>query len=94
MMYHCVCVCLVQGPTGGLGVSVAGGRDNPHVVDSSGIFVTKLIPDTPASNDGRLWFVLSLSLSLSLSLLTPQLITYSYKMYYNNLSIEVLEKLR
>jgi C-terminal processing protease CtpA/Prc len=45
---------LQRGPTGGLGVSVAGGRDNPHVVDSSGIFVTKLIPDTPASDDGRL----------------------------------------
>jgi guanylate kinase/C-terminal processing protease CtpA/Prc len=45
---------LQRGPTGGLGVSVAGGRDNPHVVDSSGIFVTKLIPGTPACNDGRL----------------------------------------
>ena len=35
-------------------MSVAGGSDNPHVVDSTGIFVTKLIPDTPASKDGRL----------------------------------------
>lgn len=45
---------LQRGPTGGLGVSVAGGKDNPHVVESTGIFVTKLIPDTPASLDGRL----------------------------------------
>lgn len=49
-----MCVMCLQGPSGGLGVSVAGGRDNPHVVDSTGIFVTKLIPDTPASKDGRL----------------------------------------
>ena len=58
-MHVCVCVCTcvcarVQGSSGGLGVSVAGGSDNPHVIDSTGIFVTKLIPDTPASNDGRL----------------------------------------
>lgn len=47
-------IYLQRGPAGGLGVSVAGGRDNPHVVDSTGIYVTKLIPDTPASTDGRL----------------------------------------
>lgn len=45
---------LQRGSSGGLGVSVAGGSDNPHVIDSTGIFVTKLIPDTPASKDGRL----------------------------------------
>ena len=39
-------------------MSVAGGRDNPHIVDSTGIFVTKLIPDTPATVDGRLRYII------------------------------------
>ncbi|XP_064393850.1 disks large 1 tumor suppressor protein-like [Halichondria panicea] len=40
---------------GGLGVSIAGGMDNPHVDDGNpGIFITKLIPGTPAETDGRL----------------------------------------
>ncbi len=36
-------------------MSIAGGMDNPHVDDGNpGIFITKLIPGTPAETDGRL----------------------------------------
>ena len=46
---------IFQGETGGLGVSIAGGVDNPHMENGDpGIYVTKLIPDTPAEKDGRL----------------------------------------
>ena len=44
-----------QGETGGLGISIAGGVDNPHMENGDpGIYITKLIPDTPAERDGRL----------------------------------------
>ena len=42
-----------QGERGGLGLSIAGGSDNPHVEGDPGIFVTKIIKDTPADKDGR-----------------------------------------
>lgn len=46
---------LVQTPKGGLGISIAGGTDNPHASDGNpGIFITKLIQGTPAEMDGRL----------------------------------------
>ena len=45
----------MQSERGGLGISIAGGTDNPHADDGNpGIFITKLIEGTPAEKDGRL----------------------------------------
>uniref|UniRef100_A0A8D1STV0 Discs large MAGUK scaffold protein 3 n=1 Tax=Sus scrofa TaxID=9823 RepID=A0A8D1STV0_PIG len=46
----------VEGQPGnsGLGFSIAGGIDNPHVPDDPGIFITKIIPGGAAAMDGRL----------------------------------------
>ncbi|XP_076333228.1 disks large homolog 1-like isoform X2 [Tachypleus tridentatus] len=38
----------------GLGFSIAGGTDNPHINDDPSIYVTKLIPGGGAAADGRL----------------------------------------
>ncbi|XP_055868833.1 disks large homolog 1-like isoform X3 [Biomphalaria glabrata] len=38
----------------GLGFSIAGGSDNPHVGDDPSIFITKIIPGGAAADDGRL----------------------------------------
>ncbi|XP_044010804.1 disks large 1 tumor suppressor protein isoform X2 [Aphidius gifuensis] len=38
----------------GLGFSIAGGTDNPHVASDTAIYITKLIPGGAASADGRL----------------------------------------
>uniref|UniRef100_A0A9J8B965 Discs, large homolog 4a (Drosophila) n=1 Tax=Cyprinus carpio carpio TaxID=630221 RepID=A0A9J8B965_CYPCA len=38
----------------GLGFSIAGGTDNPHVGDDPSIFITKIIPGGAAAQDGRL----------------------------------------
>ncbi|XP_052313641.1 disks large homolog 2 isoform X16 [Oncorhynchus keta] len=38
----------------GLGFSIAGGTDNPHVGDDPGIFITKIISGGAAAEDGRL----------------------------------------
>ncbi|XP_064158036.1 disks large homolog 2-like isoform X3 [Anguilla rostrata] len=38
----------------GLGFSIAGGMDNPHIGDDPGIFITKIIPGGAAAEDGRL----------------------------------------
>nr|XP_028587815.1 disks large homolog 1 isoform X13 [Podarcis muralis] len=38
----------------GLGFSIAGGTDNPHIGDDSSIFITKIIPGGAAAQDGRL----------------------------------------
>ncbi|KAH9509444.1 Discs large 1-like protein [Bulinus truncatus] len=38
----------------GLGFSIAGGNDNPHVGDDPSIFITKIIPGGAAADDGRL----------------------------------------
>ncbi|XP_056601597.1 disks large homolog 4 isoform X5 [Triplophysa dalaica] len=38
----------------GLGFSIAGGIDNPHVGDDPSIFITKIIPGGAAAQDGRL----------------------------------------
>ncbi|XP_037813239.1 disks large 1 tumor suppressor protein isoform X12 [Lucilia sericata] len=38
----------------GLGFSIAGGTDNPHVGNDSSIYITKLIPGGAAAADGRL----------------------------------------
>lgn len=40
--------------TSGLGFSIAGGTDNPHIGVDTSIYITKLIPGGAASNDGRL----------------------------------------
>lgn len=40
--------------TSGLGFSIAGGTDNPHIGVDTAIYITKLIPGGAASNDGRL----------------------------------------
>ncbi|XP_031427965.1 disks large homolog 2 isoform X6 [Clupea harengus] len=38
----------------GLGFSIAGGTDNPHIGDDPGIFITKIIGGGAAAEDGRL----------------------------------------
>nr|AAC31653.1 Dlgh1 homolog [Mus musculus] len=38
----------------GLGFSIAGGTDNPHIGDDSSIFITKIITGGRAAQDGRL----------------------------------------
>lgn len=40
--------------TSGLGFSIAGGTDNPHIGTDTAIYITKLISGGAASNDGRL----------------------------------------
>lgn len=40
--------------TTGLGFSIAGGSDNPHIEDDPSIFITKIIPGGAAAADGRL----------------------------------------
>uniref|UniRef100_A0A6Q2Z655 Discs, large homolog 4a (Drosophila) n=1 Tax=Esox lucius TaxID=8010 RepID=A0A6Q2Z655_ESOLU len=46
------CYCLYG--NAGLGFSIAGGTDNPHVGDDPSIFITKIIPGGAAAQDGRL----------------------------------------
>lgn len=46
-------ITLLQGNSG-LGFSIAGGMDNPHIPDDPGIFITKIIPGGAAAQDGRL----------------------------------------
>ncbi|NWV13072.1 DLG1 protein, partial [Ptilonorhynchus violaceus] len=38
----------------GLGFSIAGGTDNPHIGDDASIFITKIIAGGAAAQDGRL----------------------------------------
>lgn len=40
--------------TSGLGFSIAGGQDNPHIVNDPSIYVTKIIGGGAAAHDGRL----------------------------------------
>ena len=42
-----------QGTTG-LGFSIGGGTDNPHIDDNFGIFITRIIKGGAAAEDGRL----------------------------------------
>uniref|UniRef100_A0A8C5SQA7 Discs large MAGUK scaffold protein 3 n=1 Tax=Laticauda laticaudata TaxID=8630 RepID=A0A8C5SQA7_LATLA len=44
----------LSGGNSGLGFSIAGGTDNPHIPDDPGIFITKIIPGGAAAMDGRL----------------------------------------
>ncbi|XP_041482791.1 discs large homolog 1-like protein isoform X2 [Lytechinus variegatus] len=46
-------ITLVRGGAG-LGFSIAGGTDNPHIGEDPSIFITKLIPGGAAAVDGRL----------------------------------------
>ena len=46
-------ITLERGNTG-LGFSIAGGIDNPHIADDSSIYITKLIDGGSAAADGRL----------------------------------------
>uniref|UniRef100_A0A1D5Q4S8 Discs large MAGUK scaffold protein 2 n=1 Tax=Macaca mulatta TaxID=9544 RepID=A0A1D5Q4S8_MACMU len=48
-----ICFLFLQGNSG-LGFSIAGGTDNPHIGDDPGIFITKIIPGGAAAEDGRL----------------------------------------
>ena len=43
----------LQGGTG-LGFSIAGGTDNPHVGEDPSIYITKVIDGGAAAADGRL----------------------------------------
>lgn len=38
----------------GLGFSIAGGTDNPHIDDDPSIYITKIIPGGAAFTDGRI----------------------------------------
>lgn len=40
--------------TSGLGFSIAGGTDNPHIGTDTSIYITKVIPGGAAYADGRL----------------------------------------
>lgn len=57
-------LCLSSLPQGnsGLGFSIAGGTDNPHIGDDPGIFITKIIPGGAAAEDGRLRLVRTVTL--------------------------------
>uniref|UniRef100_A0A4W5QSR5 Disks large homolog 1 n=1 Tax=Hucho hucho TaxID=62062 RepID=A0A4W5QSR5_9TELE len=46
-------VWFLQGNSG-LGFSIAGGTDNPHIGEDPSIFITKVIPGGAAAQDGRL----------------------------------------
>uniref|UniRef100_A0A3B4UZ14 Disks large homolog 1 n=1 Tax=Seriola dumerili TaxID=41447 RepID=A0A3B4UZ14_SERDU len=46
------CICLFG--NSGLGFSIAGGTDNPHIGEDPSIFITKVIPGGAAAQDGRL----------------------------------------
>ena len=45
--------CDLQGSTG-LGFSIAGGTDSPHVGDDPSLYVTKIIDGGTAAVDGRM----------------------------------------
>ena len=46
-------VALSRG-TSGLGFSIAGGTDNPHIGTDTSIYITKIIPGGAAYADGRI----------------------------------------
>lgn len=51
--YEYVDIILERGTTG-LGFSIGGGKDNPHIDDDFGIYITRIIKGGAASQDGRL----------------------------------------
>lgn len=54
--FYCGCDGDCRGVQGnsGLGFSIAGGTDNPHIGEDPSIFITKVIPGGAAAQDGRL----------------------------------------
>uniref|UniRef100_A0A8C0H1K9 Discs large MAGUK scaffold protein 1 n=1 Tax=Chelonoidis abingdonii TaxID=106734 RepID=A0A8C0H1K9_CHEAB len=52
-IYFYSLIFIFQGNSG-LGFSIAGGTDNPHIGDDSSIFITKIIAGGAAAQDGRL----------------------------------------
>uniref|UniRef100_A0A8B9ZUZ7 Discs large MAGUK scaffold protein 3 n=1 Tax=Anas zonorhyncha TaxID=75864 RepID=A0A8B9ZUZ7_9AVES len=53
-LHGTVAACGFPQGNSGLGFSIAGGIDNPHIPDDPGIFITKIIPGGAAAMDGRL----------------------------------------
>ncbi|XP_028831137.1 discs large homolog 1-like protein isoform X2 [Denticeps clupeoides] len=51
---ECEEITLERQGNSGLGFSIAGGTDNPHVGEDASIFITKVIPGGAAAQDGRL----------------------------------------
>lgn len=51
---HAVLLCRGRQGNSGLGFSIAGGTDNPHIGEDPSIFITKVIPGGAAAQDGRL----------------------------------------
>lgn len=51
--YQCVDIILERGTTG-LGFSIGGGTDNPHIDNDYGIYITRVIKGGAAQLDGRL----------------------------------------
>uniref|UniRef100_A0A8C6QA52 Disks large homolog 1 n=1 Tax=Nothobranchius furzeri TaxID=105023 RepID=A0A8C6QA52_NOTFU len=51
--WHLFCIVNKQGNSG-LGFSIAGGTDNPHIGEDPSIFITKIIPGGAAAQNGRL----------------------------------------
>ena len=60
--FQCQFFPLYSQGNSGLGFSIAGGTDNPHIGDDSSIFITKIIAGGAAAQDGRLRYVLYLML--------------------------------
>uniref|UniRef100_A0A452E358 Disks large homolog 1 n=1 Tax=Capra hircus TaxID=9925 RepID=A0A452E358_CAPHI len=52
--FQCQFFPLYSQGNSGLGFSIAGGTDNPHIGDDSSIFITKIIAGGAAAQDGRL----------------------------------------
>uniref|UniRef100_A0A2K5PNV3 Disks large homolog 1 n=1 Tax=Cebus imitator TaxID=2715852 RepID=A0A2K5PNV3_CEBIM len=52
--YSCQFIFFYPQGNSGLGFSIAGGTDNPHIGDDSSIFITKIITGGAAAQDGRL----------------------------------------
>uniref|UniRef100_A0A8B9ZIB9 Discs large MAGUK scaffold protein 1 n=1 Tax=Anas platyrhynchos TaxID=8839 RepID=A0A8B9ZIB9_ANAPL len=51
---HYLSITTSDNGNSGLGFSIAGGTDNPHIGDDSSIFITKIIAGGAAAQDGRL----------------------------------------
>jgi len=82
-------VFCVQGNTG-LGFSISGGTDNPHVEGDPSIFITKIIGNRAAAIDGRLRLVNSLMSIYIVSLLlcaTCQPILFAHKINVFSLNL-------
>uniref|UniRef100_A0A8C3RC31 Disks large homolog 1 n=1 Tax=Cyanoderma ruficeps TaxID=181631 RepID=A0A8C3RC31_9PASS len=51
---HLLSIITLNHGNSGLGFSIAGGTDNPHIGDDASIFITKIIAGGAAAQDGRL----------------------------------------